>query len=65
MDIYSKQGLVLSPRSELTEPNPESLAYLLDKNRFKKDPQFKKSSIFYYLPLLVVIYILLKLLLNN
>lgn len=60
MDIYSKQGLVLSPRSELTEPNPESLAYLLDKNRFKKDPQFKKSSIFYYLPLLVVIYILLK-----
>lgn len=41
MDIYSQQGLVLSPRSELKEPDPKSLAYLLDKNRFKKTLNLK------------------------
>lgn len=40
--------------------NPKEVAYLLDKNRHKKDPRFRKSSIYYWGPLLITIYILFR-----
>lgn len=60
LEIYQNQGLVMTTLSKLDEPEPHKLAYLLDKNRFKKDPQFRKSSAFYYVPLLIIIYLLFK-----
>ena len=40
--------------------NPEDVAYLLDHTRHKKDPRYASSSIKYWLPLLIVLYFLLK-----
>lgn len=58
--LYARHRMNLKPLENITPPNPASLAYLLDKTRFKKDPIFRKSSILYYGPLLILIYILLK-----
>lgn len=58
LDLYVKHGLLLSPRSSLVDPAPRRLSYLLDKNRFKKDARFKKSSLSYALPLAILIYVL-------
>lgn len=58
LDLYAKHGLLLSPRSSLVDPAPQKLSYLLDKNRFKKDARFKKSSLSYALPLAILIYVL-------
>lgn len=47
-----------SPKISLT--NPKDYEYLLDVSRHRKDPQFRKSTIYYWGPLLVLIYILFK-----
>lgn len=56
---YIRRGIA-DQTSPLSKANPAALAELLDKNRFKRDPIFKKSSVLYYLPLLVLVWILLK-----
>jgi hypothetical protein len=56
---FAKHNL-LNQTSKETPPmtNPKDIAYLLDKNRHKKDPQFRKSSILYWAPLLAALIIL-------
>lgn len=60
MEIYSKQGMLLQPRSDIAPPNFDSLSGLLDPSKHRKDSRYKKSSFFYYFPLLILIYILWK-----
>lgn len=58
--LYARVGRPAHSASKPAPSNPATLAYLLDKTRFKKDPAFKKSSAWYYVPLLIAIYLLLK-----
>lgn len=60
LEICRCRNLVLSPSADVPDPDPRRLLPLLDKNRFKKDPVFRKSSVWYYLPLLLAAYLLLR-----
>lgn len=60
LPLLRQQGLDLINSQSLVEANPKALAYLLDISRHFKDSRFKKSSIFYFGPLIVVIYILIR-----
>ena len=58
--LYARIGHPAHAGPKPAPSNPAALAYLLDKNRFKKDPAFRKSSPWYYIPLLIAVYLLLK-----
>lgn len=58
--LYARLGHPAHTDTLPTLSDPAALAYLLDKNRFKKDPAFRKSSAWYYVPLLIAVYLLLK-----
>lgn len=51
-------GVVMKTTSEIIFDEPEDLAYLLDSRRHKNDPRFRKSTIWYWGPLLIAIYFL-------
>lgn len=62
-DILEKMrnnGFDFGASPQITDTNPKDFEYLLDVGRHRKDPQFRKSSIYYWGPLLVLIYILFK-----
>lgn len=52
---------VITPQTpELLFANAEDIAYLLDASRHRRDPQFRKSTVWYWGPLLIVVYLLFK-----
>lgn len=55
-----QSGMDFLPREKIESRRPEDVRYLLDSSRHRKDPRFRKSSILYWLPLVIAIYILLK-----
>lgn len=59
-EVYRRRNLILSPAANIPDSDVRRLLPLLDKNRFKKDPAFRKSSVWYYLPLLLAAYLLLR-----
>ena len=58
--LYARIGRPAHTSPKPLPSDPAALTYLLDKNRFKKDPAFRKSSPWYYVPLLIAVYLLLK-----
>lgn len=48
-------GLGLCPRQPIIMTNPQDVAFLLDSRRHKNDPQYKKSSLYYWGPLALVV----------
>lgn len=60
MKALQRSGLDLQPKNNPESINPSDIAYLLDDKRHKNNPDFRKSSVFYWGPLLVLIYILYK-----
>lgn len=60
LEVYRRRNLTLSPAANIPDSDVRRLLPLLDKNRFKKDPAFRKSSLWYYLPLLLAAYLLLR-----
>ena len=59
-DGLRRHGLDFLQKKQIQLHNPQELRYLLDSSRHAKDPRFRKSSIFYWLPLVIAIYLLLK-----
>ena len=55
-----RSGMDFLIREPAKSKQPEEIRYLLDSSRHRKDPRFRKSSIFYWLPLVIAIYILLR-----
>lgn len=55
-----KSGIIVDDSEKIKHTEFDDVSYLLDKNRHKKDPRYRKSSILYWGPLLIVIYFLLK-----
>lgn len=48
-------GLGFCAHSQIMVTDPEEISYLLDSHRHKEDSQYKKSSIFYWGPLALVL----------
>ncbi len=55
-----KHNVVVSFSSEPKFTEAKNLSYLLDVSRHRKDPQFRKSTVYYWGPLLITIYLLFK-----
>ncbi len=60
LDKLKDNGFNFGTQQKVADINPKDFEYLLDINRHRKDPQFRKSSIYYWGPLLVLIYVLFK-----
>lgn len=60
LNKLSENGFDFGTRQKITHTNPKDFEYLLDVSRHRKDPQFRKSTIYYWGPLLVLIYLLFK-----
>lgn len=55
-----KSGVVIDAEPPVPHTTYDDVSYLLDTGRHKKDPRFRKSSILYWGPLVIVAYLLLK-----
>ena len=55
LDMFSACGLDLCTRQPVVMTDPKDIAWLLDSRRHKQDPQFRKSSVFYWGPLFLII----------
>lgn len=55
LDMFSTCGLDLCTRQPVVMTDPKDIAWLLDSRRHKQDPQFRKSSVFYWGPLFLII----------
>lgn len=55
-----QHGVVIKSAPELNFEKPQDLAYLLDSQRHKNDPRFRKSTVWYWGPLLIAIYVLFR-----
>lgn len=53
-----QHGVVVKSAPEIAFEKPEDLAYLLDSRRHKNDPRYRKSTVWYWGPLLIAIYVL-------
>ncbi len=59
MELLSKHGMVLQPQTHVPAPDMDSLSKLLQPPKLKNEKMFAKSSIFYWLPLLLIFMILI------
>ena len=59
LSSLKKHGVVYAKENHISFPKADSLCYLLDSSRHKKDPRFKKSSILYALLLLLACWLCL------
>lgn len=55
-----KHRVVTPQTQELLLTEAKDLAYLLDFSRHRRDPQFRKSTVWYWGPLLIAVYLLFK-----
>lgn len=55
-----KYRVIIPPAPELHFTDPKNLAGLLDSSRHRRDPRFRKSTIYYWGPLLIAAYLLFK-----
>jgi len=55
---YKSMGLAGSVNETYNPADPSSLIYLLDSHRYQRDSRFKKSSFYYWAPLLLAFYVL-------
>lgn len=53
-----QHGVVIKSAPDINFEKPQDLAYLLDSHRHKNDPRFRKSTVWYWGPLLIAIYVL-------
>lgn len=53
-----RHGVVVKTDSGIAFDKAEDLSYLLDSRRHKNDPRFRKSTVWYWGPLLIAVYVL-------
>ena len=59
LSSLKKHGVIYTKENHISFPKADSLRYLLDSSRHKKDPRFKKSSLLYALLLLLACWLCL------
>ena len=60
LNQLKQHGVIMTTHSEINFDKAEDLTYLLDSRRHKNDPRFRKSSVWYWGPLFIVIYVLFR-----
>lgn len=53
-----RHGVVVKTDTDIVFDKAEDLSYLLDSRRHKNDPRFRKSTVWYWGPLLIAVYFL-------
>lgn len=53
-----RHGVVVKTDSDINFDKAEDLSYLLDSRRHKNDPRFRNSTVWYWGPLLIAVYVL-------
>lgn len=58
LDLLARNGFPSANAAAPDSVDPEQLVYLLDSDRYRRNPLFRKSSFFYWGPLLIAILVL-------